>query len=383
MAKRKNITVDTQYMGPEPTWENVMKLSEQEFSHKYMNALNWYNYYFDKSKAKAKVLEYLSKFDPDNLKAKDACKKLPDWAFGSTLTSVCTMRLNGCNRSPKKSDGSNEDWVVKKMNELIEQAGRIVEEKQETAKVIQKPVQTLQERVFATAQRQSEGIDEAIDEALVNDYKTDFNTYKYLQKNQVKGAIAKRMIDFYIGEAQELQEALKGEDEQLVEGYSHMTKAELKRFAKLMADIVADIERWVENQKAYRKPRKKKAVPLEKQVAKVKYAKTNEELKLVSIPPEQVVGAMVVWVYNTKYRKLGKYVAGTREGFSFKGTTLQRFDEEQSIQKKLRKPEEVLERCLSGGKIVLRKLMDEIKTKEQKMTGRFNEETIILRVTDL
>jgi len=383
MAKRKNITVDTQYMGPEPTWDDVLKLSDKEFSTKYMNALNWYNYYFDKSKAKSKVLEYLKVFDPDNLKAKDACKKLPDWAFGSTLTAICTMRLNGCNRNPVKSDGSNEDWVVNKMNELIEQAGRIVEEKQETAKVIEKPVQTLQERVFATAQRQSEGIDEAIDAAIENDYKTDFNTYKYLQKNQVKGAIAKRMIDFYIGEAQELQDALKGEDEQLVEGYSHMTKAELKRFAKLMADVVADIERWVENQKAYRKPRKKKAVPLEKQVAKVKYAKTNEELKLVSIPPEKVVGAMVVWVYNVKYRKLGKYVSSTRDGFSFKGTTLQRFDEEQSIQKKLRKPEEVLERCLSGGKIVMRKLMDEIKTKEQKMTGRFNEETIILRVTDL
>lgn len=383
MAKRKNITVDSQYMGPEPTWDNVMSLTDAEFSTKYMNALNWYNYYFDKTKARKVVLEYLTKFDPDNLEAKAACKKVPDWAFGSTLTSICKIRLNGCSRTPDKSKTSNEDFVVRKMQELIEQASKMVEEKQETAKVIQKPVQTLQERVFATAQKYSEGIDNAIDEALDNDYKTEFNTYKYLQQQQVKGQIAKRMIDFYLGEAIELEEALKGEDEQLVEGYSHMSKAELKRFAKLMRGVVSDLERWVENQKANRKPRKKKAVPLEKQVSKVKYAKEDADLKLKSIAPENVVGAMVVWVYNTKYRKLGKYVAGTREGFSFKGTTLQRFDEQASMQKKLRKPEEVLERCLSGGKIVLRKLMDEINTKEQKLTGRFNEETIILRVTDL
>ena len=116
---------------------------------------------------------------------------------------------------------------------------------------------------------------------------------------------------------------------------------------------------------------------------KVKYLKAFDELKLVSIAPENVVGAMVVWVYNTKYRKLGKYVASTREGFAFKGTTLQKFDETQSVQKKLRKPEEVVGRCLTGGKIVLRKLLDEIKTNEQPMTGRFNEDTIILRTADL
>ena len=380
MANRKTVNVDEQYLGPEPTWDDIASLPEDEFRKKYMDALSWYNYFFDKSKAKKKVLEYLTKFDPDNLTAINAVKKVPDWAIGSTLTAICTMRLNGCNRVPERKV-KQEDFIEKRFRELDTMAQTIVEEKEEV--VVKKPVPSLQQRVTETAQRQSEGIEDAIEEAAQNGYKSDFNTYKYLQGQQVKGAIAKRMISFYIGEAEKLEEALLGKDEQLVEGYSHFDKAELKRFAKFMRGIVDDLERWSDNQKSNRKPRKKKPVSVEKQVSKVKYLKAFDELKLVSLPPEKVIGAMVVWVYNTKYRKLGKYVANTRDGFAFKGTTLQRFDEEQSVQKKLRKPDEVIDRCMKGGKIVLRKLLDEVKTVEQPMNGRFNEDTIILRTADL
>lgn len=383
MAKRKNVTVDEQYLGPEPTWDDQDKLTDTEFRHKYMSALNWYNYYFDKSKARKIVQEYVKTL-PDNTMWLDACKKVPDWAFGSTLTSCCQMRLNGCTRRPMGEKKSDVDFVTNKLNELLEMSKNIQEENKEQEKEKpQKPVISLQERVRQAAAAQTEGIEDAIEAFSENGYKSDFNTYKYCQKNQIKGQIAKRMIDFYIDEANELEEALLGQDEQLVEGYSHMAKKDLKAFAKFMRGICDDLQRWSDNQKAFRKPRKKKPVPIEKQVAKVKYQKEFPEMKLVSIPPEKVIGAMVVWVYNTKYRKIGKYVAGTRDGFSFKGTTLQRFDEQASIQKKLRKPEEVVDRCLNGGKIVLRKLMEEVKTKEQPMNGRFNEDTIILRIADL
>jgi hypothetical protein len=67
-------------------------------------------------------------------------------------------------------------------------------------------------------------------------------------------------------------------------------------------------------------------------------------------------------------------------GLSIKGSTLTGFDEKTSIIKKLRKPTEQLNKLMQGGKIVLRKFMDEIKCKPKEATGRINNEVVLLRV---
>jgi len=50
------------------------------------------------------------------------------------------------------------------------------------------------------------------------------------------------------------------------------------------------------------------------------------------------------------------------------------------VSKTIRKPDEVLPRLLKGGKLVLRKLMSEINSKESVPNGRINRDTILLRV---
>ena len=375
MARRKVATVEDTAFGTEPTWSNQNDLSEAEFKSAVGTALNWYNYFYDKKDGKKTVIAYLKKHEYD----KDIIKyvqKAPDWSIGSTLTAICKMRNNGLER---QAYGANcSDFFEKRLSEIVElgkQTVEIVEEDKPQA-----PVISIKERVTQTAAELCEPIEDAIEEFASNGYKGTFDTFAYLQKEQIKGMIAKRMIGFYAGEADELEDALKGEDEQLTEGYSHFKKAELKRFAQFMRSICDDLERWVNNQKATRKPRKVKAKPVHKVVEKVKYAKANGEYKLQSVSPESVVGAMQLWVFNVKYRTLGVYNAETRNGLTFKGTTLQGFDAGISVKKKLRKPDEVLQRCLTGGKIVLRKLMDEVNAKESALNGRVNEETILLRV---
>ena len=129
------------------------------------------------------------------------------------------------------------------------------------------------------------------------------------------------------------------------------------------------------------KPRKKKAVSSDKLVAKLKYAKDFKELKLTSIRPTEIVGAEVLWVYNTKTRKLGKYVAEFGAQLSVKGSTIQNYDEGQSLAKTLRKPEQKLPELLKAGKVPLRKFLEEIKATAIKLNGRINADTILLRVT--
>jgi hypothetical protein len=132
--------------------------------------------------------------------------------------------------------------------------------------------------------------------------------------------------------------------------------------------------------KVNRKPRAKKAVPKDKIVAKLKYAKTNEPLKLVSINPADIIGSKELWVYNTKSRKIGKYVASEYLELSVKGTSIIGYNENLSVQKTLRKPEDQLKEFKAAGKVQLRKYLDDIKAVDIKLNGRISEDIILLRV---
>ena len=81
--------------------------------------------------------------------------------------------------------------------------------------------------------------------------------------------------------------------------------------------------------------------------------------------------------FDTKTRFLHRYVSDV--GMAIKGTTLKEWDADQSYRKKIRKPEAVLPVVASGGKVKLRKLMDDIRAKETKVSGRINDEMIIMR----
>jgi hypothetical protein len=67
-------------------------------------------------------------------------------------------------------------------------------------------------------------------------------------------------------------------------------------------------------------------------------------------------------------------------GLSVRGTTIIGYDQDSSVTKKLRKPEQIIPQVLNEGKFGLRKIMSVIKTTETKANGRINEETILLRI---
>jgi hypothetical protein len=132
--------------------------------------------------------------------------------------------------------------------------------------------------------------------------------------------------------------------------------------------------------KVNKKPRAKKPTDKAKVVAKMKYLKQDETLKLVSINPQDVIGAKELWVYNTKSRKLGRYVVKEFAELGIKGTSIVNYDEIKSVQKTLRKPEEQLKEFKAAGKVQLRKFLDDIKAVDIKLNGRINEEVLLLKV---
>jgi hypothetical protein len=185
----------------------------------------------------------------------------------------------------------------------------------------------------------------------------------------------------YTRDLEELLELASGKaDEQLKEGYSHRTKRQILKLITFYQEIMSACDMLAQEAKVNRKPRKTKAVSKDKLTAKLKYMKSDEPLKLVSINPTDIIGAKELWIYNTKSRKLGRYVADEYKDLGVKGTTITGFSETLSICKTLRKPDEKLKEFKAAGKVQLRKFLDTINATDTRMNGRINDEIVLLKV---
>lgn len=234
---------------------------------------------------------------------------------------------------------------------------------------------SIQQRMDEKAHELAGEIEGAIDDFCLNKT-SNFSTKNYLLANQVAGAIAKRIGEFFTPLAAELREAQEGTCPQLKEGYSHFTKRELKKFIEFIDGIISDCTQQVQTAKINRAPRKRKPVSPVKLTARVKYLKEFPELNLKSVTPASMVDATEVWVYNTKYRRVAVYKA-EHGSLSVKGTTIVGFSVAESKQMTLRKPEDFF-KGLSIGKRALNAKLKTLTTKPAQPNGRINEETIIL-----
>ena len=94
-----------------------------------------------------------------------------------------------------------------------------------------------------------------------------------------------------------------------------------------------------------------------------------------------IPGSQELWTYNTKTRKIGKYVADSLTGpLTVKGTSITGYDEHKSTSKTLRKPEEKLKEFAKATKVELRKVLENIKATETLLNGRISADVILLRV---
>ena len=168
-------------------------------------------------------------------------------------------------------------------------------------------------------------------------------------------------------------------DPDVKEAYSNFTKTQLKKLIAYCDQVIVDGMKLAGEAVKTRKPRKRKAKSAEQLIAKLNYAKDFAELKLVSIDPKTIIGASSLWVYNTKTRKLGVYHALDAVGLGIKGSTIQNFAESKSISKTLRKPAVTLPEVLKSGKVALRNIINDIRAAETQLTGRINNDTILLR----
>ena len=369
-----------------PKWDDVANMTTDQFLRRFRNSMDWYRLESTGKDLKPKVILWMSQngYTKEQIAEFKATR---DSRCNTTIGGIAANLLKGM---PDTFEGFNEGrssvaWLKTSISRVIEDGRRDTDDEEDTTEVkTTAPVVNIQERLREAAFKMTEEIEDALD--IFSRTPDDFDPKAFKVINMLKGKEAKaahaRVIrDFYSPTLAELEEVPGTDCEQLKEGYSHLSKTALKKITQFYQEIIGACEMLMQEAKVNKKPRAKKAQPKEKIVAKLKYMKSFEQLKLVSINPVDIVGAQELWVYNTKTRKIGRYVAEDMGGaLSIKGTSIVGYNDIKSIQKTIRKPDEKINEFKAAGKVALRKFLDDINAVDTKLNGRINEDIILLKV---
>jgi len=368
-----------------PDWTGCETWTTDQYLRFFRNAMDYYRLEADSKSFKPAVIRWMESVGC----AKEdvvAIKKIKDNRINSTMGAVASCLLRGM--QPQRDDFNNgrdsTEWLRGAIVEAINSGRNDIEEQEVKESKSTTPQPSIQDRLRDAAANMTEEIEDAIESFQKDAEAFDPKAFKMLNLLRGKGAKAAhaRIIKgFYERDLAELAELASGEaDEQLREGYSHRSRKQIKKLIEFYQEIAAACDMLAQEQKVNRKPRAKKPTDKAKVVAKLKYKKQDDALKLVSVSPQDIIGSKELWVYNSKSRKLGKYVAAEYQELGVKGTSITGFDENASICKTLRKPEEKLKEFKAAGKVQLRKFLEDINATDTKMNGRINEEIILLKV---
>jgi hypothetical protein len=364
---------DEKYTGPEPEWDaDAADWDNERFDNRLRKSFYYYNYYYSQKDCKKYVVEWLQKNSKLTSEEVRAFNRAGDRLLPMTVCSLIMAHRQGM---PFR--GRHIEFILDSVQDVIDKA-----EPEEIA-VIASPAQvayrpTIQDRLNEKTSEIIGELEGHYDDADQN-VKTAFKPYEFLVANNVVQSQLGKYEELYNRRRAELELAQSRTDEQVKEGYSHYKAADFKRMMGWINDLLTAIEQYRGVKKATKKARVKKAPSKEKQVAKLKYAKEEKTLKIVSINPADIIGSAELWVYNFKTRKLGKYVAAGYQTLGIKGTTITGFDTDKSTSKTLRKPDEKLKEFAKAGKIQLRKFLDDIKATETKLNGRISVDIVLLR----
>ena len=360
---------DEKYTGSEPEWPaDAAEWDGDRFDSRLRKSFYYYNYYYSQKDCKKYVVEWLqknSKLSQDEIKAFNRA--------GDRLLPMTVCSLIMAHRKGMPFRGRHIEFIIDSVQSVIERA------EPEEEDVIASPTQvanrpTIQDRLNEKTSELIGELEGKYDEL------EGFKPYDWLVANNVVQSQLTKYEAVYKSRLEELELAQSKQDDQLKEAYSHYKAADFKKRINWINDLLSAVEQYRGVKKATKKLRVKKAPSKEKVVAKLKYAKDDKALKVVSINPADIVGSAELWVYNTKTRKLGKYVAGSYQTLGVKGTSITGFDTDKSVAKTLRKPEEQLKEFAKAGKIALRTFIKDIKAVETKLNGRISEDVLLLRV---
>jgi hypothetical protein len=384
--QRDPLFLDEKYTGTEPQWDadKAVNYTTAEFDNELRKSLSYYNYFYSIKDLKKYLVAWLNNNQGTlhDFTAQDIANyaRTRDSATPFTACALVRAHSQGMPLLPRHLEYLRH--AVSKAMQLG--MASTEDETAADAKTPAKPTtvpMTIQQRMQELVVQHQTYFEELADSVMFGGKSIDPKAYEYLAAKNVPQAMLNKILQVFEQQQNELLSAQQGQCEQLTEAYAHVKAADHRRMQQFYGKLRDGFTQYQQLKRATKRAAVRRPPQKEKVVSKLKYLKTDGALKLVSINPVDIMGAQVLWVYNVKSRKIGKYVADSHAGtLGIKGTTIVGYDEVKSVQKTLRKPDVQLKEFMSASKVELRKWLDNIKSTDIRLSGRINQDTVLLKV---
>lgn len=350
----------------EPWMLNEPEFNVMDYSFSLTRNLNYYNTELENDKKREMTIQYWRDQDREVV----FFDKIASGYF-SQLGALVRIKTRGYSLEDK-----HDAYIEKKYREFLHMSNQYKKElqqkpKEEVKRVVRK---SLEEKMMDQVHEIGADIDGELDHIATTD-KRLLNVKNQVVKNDVLPGTGKILAKMYQPQLDEFKKAILGLDSELKEGYKNFSKKTMR----LMYDFLDEVVSACKQAKNMAKPKKKREKPASVIASKVKYMKDYAELQMKSISPEKIIGAETVYLFNTKLRKLFRYVAVEEKTLTIKGTSLQNFDTTKSSAKTIRKPEQFFQGINDMTKRPLNKKFDDVKSIGASAPGRINEDMIILK----
>ena len=363
-------SADTNAMGMEPTWKT--QPTEGRISA-LSHAFSWYNYFYGKKDAREMIVNYLETHGRKN--DVRTLKRIPDSSIRLTTGWLCRMSQVGLELT--EHEQIKLDNLLK---DILESSQEAVAEEAAVDEAV--PKITIQDRLREKVSECAGELDGLFDEFVTSGAKlnADYKPVVLMRSMNVAPQMVNDIKQIWTRKLEEFDAAVAGKDADLVQGYSFLSKVQLRNCVKFCELVISDCGAYVQIKKVERKPRKVRAVPPEKRAAKFKHIMEFAELKLKGLPAASLVDKAEAWLYDTKKRKLIHLVADSyTQAFTVKSNSVIGFSTVESQQKTVRKPADVLRALGAAGKPAARKIYKDLTTTETPFNGRGTENLIILK----
>lgn len=368
---------DTKYFGTEP----LFTVQPDNRNSVLIRSFNWYSRFYGRKDAKDLIVQYLDLTGNDGI-AK-VMRKVDESELNPSMCWLARMTLRGLQLTEEENKRLQDE-----INRLIKSVTN-PEVKESQLKVNKKPEAKVEvarpniQDIMREKARDAAGELESVFDEFMTEGKTKTKIVDLVARFNVMPQHISLIAEVWKRKQAEFTDLQEGKDKQLVEAYNHLTKIQVRNIVKFIDQVLSDLNAYISVKKAAKAPRARKAVPVEKIVAKLKFMKAFKDvaskLDLVSLHPIKLHGASEAWVYDTAKRKLHHYLADEySKTFTVKGNTLLGFDTSQSEVKTLRKPAEQIKEIM-GSKPAARKYFKDIKAVATSPNGRFNDAMVILK----
>lgn len=321
------------------------------------HALTWYSNERSKEDAKEYLLEYVQKYIPEfvsNVKNLPASNLIQTYGWLSRLV----MR------------GVDDPSFHTKIHTYVFSLGCKKVVNQPVVKKYTKPEYDIDEFIGL--------MEEKIDEFMTN--RTAFDINDEIKKQSVPSKCLKQIKEWSNEKISDFEDSVyttEVEDDGVVPHtiqeklYPVWFKDSQRQKLIQYLTVVATKKKKV---KQISKP---KRIDPNKQVSKMKYITEYADFK--SVNPVHIIGAKLVVSYNTKYNVISILKANVADGLFVKGSSVYNYTETLG-KKTLKSPLMNLKSFLNCPKDNIISLYESLSSKPSKLTGQFNEHTLILRV---